>query len=167
MARRADRVGAHCLARPVALVALRALAEAEAPRRPTPVEVQLDEPDPTARVLVADDDPVSRLVAVKMIEKLGLRCDAVTDGQEAVERLALGHYDLALLDLHMPRVGGVEAAERIRLGEDEHRTALVAMTASTVDDTQDRVVDAGMDALLRKPVDFERVRDVVRRFLPA
>ncbi|RME76135.1 MAG: response regulator [Planctomycetota bacterium] len=109
-------------------------------------------------VLVAEDNPVNRKVAVRMLEKLGHRCDVAADGREALERLAAGRYDLVLMDCQMPGVDGFEATRRLRAREgDGPRTPVVAMTAHTGEEDRRRCLAAGMDGFLTKPLDAARL----------
>lgn len=101
-------------------------------------------------VLLAEDNPVSASVASRMLEDLGCSVTLAEDGDVALDLLDQGRFDVALLDLHMPVLGGVEVARRVcaRPG----RPVLVALTASATTEDRDRCLDAGMDDFLSKPV---------------
>jgi len=84
-------------------------------------------------VLVAEDNVVNQKVAVRMLEKLGIRPDLATDGREAVEMFGLVPYDLIFMDCQMPEIDGYAAAREIRRMEGPHRrVAIVAMTAEVL-----------------------------------
>ena len=101
-------------------------------------------------VLLAEDNPVSASVASRMLEDLGCSVTLAEDGDVALELLDQGRFDVALLDLHMPVLGGVEIARRVR-GR-PGRPVLVALTASATTEDREHCLEAGMDDFLSKPV---------------
>jgi CheY-like chemotaxis protein len=87
------------------------------------------------------------------------------DGEEAVAAAAAAPYDLILLDIRMPRIDGVEAAERIRAGQGPSSAApMVALTADAGDEERVRALRAGMDDFITKPIDAARLIAVANRF---
>lgn len=110
-------------------------------------------------VLVAEDDPVNRMVALHMLRRLGIEADVATDGLEALAAIEDRRYDLVLMDVNMPRMDGLAATARVReLGG--HQPRIVALTADALEGDRDRVMSAGMDDYLSKPYsmdDLERV----------
>ena len=133
------------------------------------------EPDPTAdddapaagerpvRVLLADDSEINLMVATALLTSIGADVVTVEDGDEAVEAVRREAFDLVLLDNHMPRMSGVEAAAAIRaLPGPAAATRLVALTASTGEDQRAAFERAGVQGFLTKPVrlaDFRRLLD--------
>jgi signal transduction histidine kinase/CheY-like chemotaxis protein/HPt (histidine-containing phosphotransfer) domain-containing protein len=121
------------------------------------------------RVLVVDDHPVNREVLVRQLELLGIAADSVNDGVEALEAWAAGRYKAVLADIHMPRMDGYELARRIRAAEAEGRksprTPIVAVTANAMKGEEERCIEADMDAYLVKPVNIERLRTTLERWL--
>jgi signal transduction histidine kinase/CheY-like chemotaxis protein/HPt (histidine-containing phosphotransfer) domain-containing protein len=122
------------------------------------------------RVLVVDDHPVNREVLVRQLDLLGLAADSVNDGVEALEAWAAGQYIAVLADVHMPRMDGYELTGRIReaeaQGRKQGRTPIVAVTANAMKGEEERCIEAGMDAYLVKPVNIERLRTTLERWLP-
>ena len=118
-------------------------------------------------VLVAEDDEVSQLVAVGLLESMGCTCDVVTNGRAAVEAASANDdYDLLLLDCHMPEMDGFRAAAEIRAHETasgRSRLPIVALTAGVQSDERRRCLDAGMDEVLEKPVTAEALADLIVR----
>jgi CheY-like chemotaxis protein len=136
-----------------------ALPVAAGPGAPDEVPVP---PVPRAhrRILVADDNRDSADSLVALLQMAGHEAHAVYDGAAAVEAAARLLPDVVLLDLGMPRVSGHEAAERIRQGP-ARGAALVALTGWGDERTRQRTRDEGFDAHLTKPVDFQRLLEVL------
>lgn len=116
-------------------------------------------------VLLVDDLRVNRLVARKLLAKMGHRVDEAEDGIEAVEAVEARRYDLILMDLEMPRLDGIGATARIRaLDGDRARTPIVALTANALAGDRERTLAAGLDDYLAKPISRERLSEVLHRF---
>ncbi len=119
-----------------------------------------------ARVLVVDDHPVNREVLVRQLGLLGIAAEAVNDGVEAIEAFAPDRYAAVLADIHMPRMDGYEMARRLRTEPGGGTIPIVAVTANAVKGEEERCLAAGMDAYLAKPVNIERLRATLQRWLP-
>ena len=125
------------------------------------------------RVLVVDDHPVNREVLVRQLDLIGIASDSVNDGIEALEAWAAGRYTAVLADIHMPRMDGYELATRIRAAEAERsaqgrgnaHTPIVAVTANAMKGEEERCMAAGMDAYLVKPVNIDKLRTTLERWL--
>lgn len=123
-------------------------------------------PRPGRRVLVVDDDATNRLVARRLLARLGLDADEVADGPSALERLRAGGYDAVLLDHQMPGMDGLEVARAIRLDEPPgHRTPIIALTGSALAADRRRCLDAGMDDHLAKPVSLDLLGECLGRWI--
>jgi two-component system, sensor histidine kinase and response regulator len=121
------------------------------------------------RVLVAEDNSVNQMVAVRLLERLGCRVDVAGNGAEAVQMATRLPYSLIFMDCHMPEMDGFEATVEIRRRENElGRTAMpiVALTASVLQEDRDRCVSSGMDDIIGKPVQPAELAQVLRRFVP-
>ncbi|MGE0596344.1 MAG: response regulator [Hyphomonadaceae bacterium] len=117
------------------------------------------------RVLLAEDNPINALLARTLLTRAGCVVDAVLDGEEAVAAAQGAAYDLILLDIRMPRLDGVEAAQRIRAAEGPNATtAIVALTADSAEDERVRALNAGMNDFLTKPLDPAHLYAVAARF---
>ena len=103
-------------------------------------------------ILVVDDSPTHRIVARRILERRGHRISVAESGPEAVEAVQAHRFDVVLLDLWMPGMGGFEAAAAIRAveGHDE-RVPIIAMSATTVSDLDENLAETGMDGLIVKP----------------
>ncbi|MBL8231823.1 MAG: response regulator [Bryobacterales bacterium] len=126
-------------------------------------------PSPTlrkGRILLAEDNPINRLVAVRMIEKIGCAVHVVHDGRQAVEAALRERYDLILLDCQMPEVDGYQAAREIRMQEASgHRNVIVALTASALPGVREKCLDAGMDDYISKPVSLAVLHGTLAKWL--
>ena len=118
------------------------------------------------RVLVAEDNPVNRKVAVRMLEKLGCLVDVATNGELAVEMTAHFPYETIFMDCGMPVMDGytatLEIRSRQRMGP---RVPIVALTAHAVGNAREECLAAGMDDYLGKPFEPEELRSVLSRWL--
>jgi two-component system sensor histidine kinase/response regulator len=121
-----------------------------------------------AHVLVAEDNAVNRLLAVRLLERLGCSVDVATNGAEAVEMSAASDYAAIFMDCQMPVLDGYEATGRIREREaGGARVPIVAMTANTMKGDRERCIAAGMDDYLPKPLRVEDLEIALGRALDA
>jgi PAS domain S-box-containing protein len=116
------------------------------------------------RVLLAEDNPVNQRLATHILERLGHEVTHAGTGREVLELLETGDFDLILMDIQMPELGGVEATQRIRARESREggHIPIVAMTAHAMTGDRERFLAAGMDEYISKPISQERLREVVR-----
>ena len=120
---------------------------------------------PELRILLAEDDEVNQIVAIRMLETLGQHPVMVANGLDAVTAFDDQVFDVVFLDIQMPVLDGLEAARRIRQRFAPQRGPyLVAMTANAIKGDRESCLEAGMDDYLTKPVDFEALVKVLRRF---
>jgi CheY-like chemotaxis protein len=119
------------------------------------------------RVLVAEDNSVNQMVAVRLLERLGCRVDVAGNGAEAVQMATRLPYSLIFMDCHMPEMDGFDAALEIRRREAETGSKpmpIVALTASVLQEDRDRCVSAGMNDIIGKPVLPAELASALRRF---
>jgi signal transduction histidine kinase/CheY-like chemotaxis protein len=113
------------------------------------------------RVLVVDDNSVNRKILARQLELAGASTDSASGGEEALELWRKGGYDLVLADLQMPSMDGFELARRIRASEraeQRARTPILAVTASTHEDQEQKSRAVGMDGFITKPIGIEQLR---------
>jgi PAS domain S-box-containing protein len=107
------------------------------------------------RVLVVEDDPVSREIELILLEAAGLEPEAVNDGSEAVEKARGGSYAMILMDMQMPVMDGIEATRAIRQLPGMAMIPILAMTANAFEDDRCACIAAGMNAHIGKPLEPE------------
>jgi len=115
------------------------------------------------RILVAEDNAVNQRVTLLALAALGYRADVVADGDEAVEAVRRGTYDLVLMDLRMPRLDGVAATREIRADASVTQPRILAMTADVTHEQCEACFAAGMDGFLGKPVDRVALAEALAR----
>ncbi|WP_320055573.1 bacteriohemerythrin [Desulfuromonas thiophila] len=110
-------------------------------------------------VLLAEDNEINRLILTEMLEDVGLQVDAVADGAAAVAAACQTRYRLILLDVQMPIMDGLEAARQLRLLPDGQHWPILALTATSDSDSEQLCREAGMNAILGKPIDPQQLFD--------
>ncbi|MDO1501414.1 ATP-binding protein [Winogradskyella maritima] len=109
------------------------------------------------KILVVEDNKINQMITKKILNKMGLYCDVVDNGEEAVERVRDTEYNVVLMDIHMPGISGLEATKRIRTFDKE--LTIFALTAVTLEDKMHEFDEAGFDDIISKPFkqeDFEK-----------
>ena len=107
------------------------------------------------KIMIVEDNPVNQDVAMGMLEQLGCQVALATDGKDAVEMGETEKYDMVLMDMQMPIMGGVDATRSIREHETSHQlpaTPIYAMTANVLPADKQACLSAGMNGHLGKPI---------------
>jgi len=119
-------------------------------------------------VLFAEDNPVNQEVTLKQLNKLGYAVEVANNGKEALALFTQRKFGLVLTDLHMPEIDGYELAIKIRKREQQSRTQtpILAITAAASKEDAQRCLDVGMDSHLPKPIEFDRLKEVMDFWLP-
>lgn len=136
---------------------------------PEPAPAPWGRPSAMAPVLVAEDNPVNRLVIGRQLQRLGVPAVIVDDGDAALARWrgAEARFSLLLTDLHMPGLDGEALCAAIRAEEMAgRRLPIIALTANAVRGEAERAIAAGMDDYLTKPVPLQRLAAALQRWLP-
>lgn len=118
------------------------------------------------RILLVEDDMLNREIACILLEDAGLAVDIAEDGVIAVEMAAREDYALILMDMQMPRMGGVGATQIIRASAEGKQVPIVAMTANVFAKDMERCMDAGMNDFVSKPFDHDALFTTVLKWLP-
>jgi signal transduction histidine kinase/ActR/RegA family two-component response regulator len=132
-------------------------------RLPPPVRMSTG---PRLRVLVVDDHPVNQEFAGEALRRMGHIVAAATNAEEAMARLDSERFDVVLMDVQLPGIDGLEATRRLRATDRGRRTRVIAMTAFTRKEDRDRCLEAGMDAVLTKPIDMMELSAALRLIEP-
>ena len=121
----------------------------------------------SGHVLVAEDNEVNRFVVERYLQRLGLSCDIVTTGSQAVTAAATHRYDLVLMDVEMPDMDGLEATRRIRSsdGQTPSDIPIVALTAHALNEDRERAQAAGATAFLSKPIVFDDFHGLLNQLM--
>jgi CheY-like chemotaxis protein/HPt (histidine-containing phosphotransfer) domain-containing protein len=116
------------------------------------------------RILLAEDNQVNQRLALHLLERLGHKVELAKNGIEAMALFEKSSFDLVLMDIQMPQMGGEEATRRIRAIEAEQggHIPIVAMTAHAMTGDRERFLASGMDEYVSKPINQERLREVLR-----
>jgi signal transduction histidine kinase/DNA-binding response OmpR family regulator len=117
------------------------------------------------RILLVEDDLLNQEIACILLEDAGLSIDFAEDGVSAVEMAARDDYALILMDMQMPRMGGVDATRIIRESAKGRQVPIVAMTANVFAKDMERCMDAGMNDFISKPFNHEAFFGVVLKWL--
>jgi CheY-like chemotaxis protein/HPt (histidine-containing phosphotransfer) domain-containing protein len=126
----------------------------------------LRERRPRLRLLLADDSPTNRMLAIRLLEKRGHSVIAVEDGLKAVEAVQEASFDAVLMDVQMPELDGLEATQVIRQWEDgRDHVPIVALTAHAMESDRQRCLDAGMDAYVSKPFSADELYATVEQLV--
>jgi CheY-like chemotaxis protein len=143
--------------------------EARLPEAAPPVlhtaERRAPAPDRLLSILVVEDNKMNQLIVETMLTDAGHRAVSVDDGAAALDAVRSGGYDLVFMDMEMPVMGGLEATRRIRaLGEGIRQVPIVALTANAMPSEMVQCRAAGMNDFLAKPIDIDRLLQIVTRW---
>lgn len=125
-----------------------------------------------ARILLVEDNITNQKVAVRMLTRLGHRCDIAENGLQAVHAVCNNDYLLVLMDMRLPGMDGITATQEIRKAEREGGTSserpctIVAMTADASPEFRHKALQSGMQDVVTKPVKFDVLKEVLEKYLP-
>ncbi|MBM3598101.1 MAG: response regulator [Alphaproteobacteria bacterium] len=139
--------------------------DTEGPAESLPATQDVPPTQKQLRVLLAEDNPVNQIVAVRLLERSGHAVDIVHNGRAALERLEDRAYDLVLMDVQMPEMDGLAATRAIRALPDERaRIPIIALTANAMPGDEEVCRSAGMDDYIAKPIDRRKLASIVARW---
>jgi len=114
------------------------------------------------RILLAEDNPVNQKVGLMTLSHMGYQADLAKDGFEVLDLIGKNHYDLILMDVQMPEMDGLEALAKILEKSPKNHPFLVALTANALEGDREKMIAAGFDDYLSKPLQPKRLREVLR-----
>lgn len=144
---------------------IHANASAGLPTIEKPTLTRQDEPKEAKnlRILLAEDNPVNRRMALLMLRKLGYNADPVANGLEVLMTLERQSYDLILMDVQMPEMDGLEATKEIHRRWSSGGPKIVALTANAIAGDREKCLEAGMDDYLCKPINLDDLKATLER----
>ncbi len=125
---------------------------------------------PNKRVLVAEDEPISQIVLVEMLNILGLNVDIANNGKEVLFLAKQQAYNIIFMDCNMPVMDGIEATRHLTADSStykQHNLKIIAVTANAFTTNKEICLAAGMHDYLTKPYKFEDIKKLVAKHLPA
>jgi CheY-like chemotaxis protein len=119
------------------------------------------------RLLLAEDNPVNQVVAVRLLQKSGHNVTLVSNGREALRRLETEDFDLVLMDVQMPEMDGFDTARAIRAKEEAtgQHVPIIAMTAHAMKGDRERCLQAGMDGYVAKPIRLAELSQAIAQLV--
>jgi len=119
-----------------------------------------------ARILLVEDNDLNQEVASELLRDAGFVVDVADNGEVALQKLRIGHFDLVLMDMQMPVMDGVTATRQIRSQPQWANLPVIAMTANVMDSDRQRCLEAGMNDHIAKPIDPDKLWQTLLRWIP-
>lgn len=146
-------------------------ALSHAPNSSSTIKQQKPIPSPVfnSKILVAEDSKINQRVITALLKKIGMKVSVVDDGKETLDALEKDRYDLVLMDMNMPIMGGIEATQNIRAyppGDKNYQIPVIALTASSLEEDRQKCLQSGMDDYISKPITPTSLKNVLAKWLP-
>lgn len=115
-------------------------------------------------ILVAEDNAINRKLLIKMLDKLNLKADTAKDGLNAINQMHRKHYDLVLMDIHMPEMDGIETSKYI-MTNFKNPPVIIAITADILRENQEECYKSGMSDYISKPISLKNLADTINKWI--
>ena len=115
------------------------------------------------KILLVEDNKINQMITQKMLEKKGISCTIIDNGEDAIEEAKANQYDLILMDVHLPGINGTEATAEIR--KFDSKTPIIALTAISLNENKEMLLSFGMNEVITKPFEPEHFYAVVTKYL--
>ena len=116
---------------------------------------------PSLKILIAEDNKINQTVLLGFLEKLGFKADIAINGLIAIQMMQKNHYDLILMDCHMPELDGYAATKKIRKIRSIHQPIIIAITAANTTEDKSACIRAGMNDFISKPIQISELIKVL------
>ncbi|WP_445719845.1 ATP-binding protein [Flavobacterium sp.] len=114
-------------------------------------------------ILLVEDNKINQMITKKMLEKRGITCNIIDNGEDAIEDVKTNIYDLILMDVHLPGINGTEATSEIR--KFNNKIPIVALTAISLNENREMLLSYGMNDVITKPFEPEHFYTIVTKYL--
>ncbi len=114
-------------------------------------------------ILLVEDNKINQMITQKMLERKGIYCKIIDNGEDAIEEVKNNNFDLILMDVHLPGINGTEATSKIR--EFNSQTPIIALTAISLNENREMLLSYGMNEVITKPFEPEHFYNVVTKYL--
>ncbi|MFN3952287.1 MAG: PAS domain-containing protein [Thermaurantimonas sp.] len=131
-------------------------------------EIFYSESHKNFNILIAEDNPVNQRLMITILNRFGFALEVANNGVEVLQKVAEKHYDLILMDLHMPEMDGFKAAELIRASSGfptEHSVPMAAVTADVLPETLEKCNSIGFNAFIKKPMDMNHLLTLLKKLV--
>jgi len=114
------------------------------------------------KVLVIEDDPGHQRIFEIYLNRAGAMCDCSSNGRSGLEKALKNHYDLIIIDIHIPELDGFAVATRLR--DEQHTTPLIAVTALTIEGLKKNALKVGFSEYVQKPITEEKLNLILQEY---
>ncbi len=128
-------------------------------------QAEAEQPEFSGDILVAEDSSTNQMLIKLLLEQLGLQVTIAEDGNQALQKVLTGQFDLIFMDMMMPHMNGYEATQAIR--KQGITTPVIALTANAMKGDDKKCIEVGCDDYLAKPIDSRKLLKVISKYLPS
>lgn len=121
--------------------------------------------DSSVTILMAEDNLVNQKLSQLLFKRLDIQVDMVSNGEQAVEAVENGSYELVFMDIQMPIMDGMEATAEIKKQHGDKSPTIIALTANAMDGDRERFLEAGMDDYIAKPISLDALKNFVAKYV--